>query len=82
MLLICHTCSSLWGWVSRTLCAPRGLTYPQLSLLSQLSQAGDLIIEVYLEQKLLDCCVTLKVREQACGLAVAIGTKLHRYAGV
>ncbi|XP_025071875.1 arf-GAP with Rho-GAP domain, ANK repeat and PH domain-containing protein 3 isoform X3 [Alligator sinensis] len=27
----------------------------------QLSQAGDLIIEVYLEQKLLDCCVTLKV---------------------
>uniref|UniRef100_A0A8C4YL80 ArfGAP with RhoGAP domain, ankyrin repeat and PH domain 3 n=1 Tax=Gopherus evgoodei TaxID=1825980 RepID=A0A8C4YL80_9SAUR len=27
----------------------------------QLSQAGDLIIEVYLEQKLPDCCVTLKV---------------------
>nr|XP_033782702.1 arf-GAP with Rho-GAP domain, ANK repeat and PH domain-containing protein 3 isoform X2 [Geotrypetes seraphini] len=27
----------------------------------QLSQAGDLIIEVYLEQKLSDCCVTLKV---------------------
>lgn len=29
--------------------------------LPQLSQAGDLIIEVYLEQKLPDCCVTLKV---------------------
>uniref|UniRef100_A0A8D0G543 ArfGAP with RhoGAP domain, ankyrin repeat and PH domain 3 n=1 Tax=Sphenodon punctatus TaxID=8508 RepID=A0A8D0G543_SPHPU len=27
----------------------------------QLSQAGDLILEVYLEQKLPDCCVTLKV---------------------
>ncbi|XP_029439114.1 arf-GAP with Rho-GAP domain, ANK repeat and PH domain-containing protein 3 isoform X2 [Rhinatrema bivittatum] len=27
----------------------------------QLSQAGDLIIEVYLEKKLSDCCVTLKV---------------------
>ncbi|CAH2275907.1 arf-GAP with Rho-GAP domain, ANK repeat and PH domain-containing 3 isoform X1 [Pelobates cultripes] len=27
----------------------------------QLSQAGDLIIEVYLEKKLPDCCVTLKV---------------------
>ncbi|XP_075458127.1 arf-GAP with Rho-GAP domain, ANK repeat and PH domain-containing protein 3 isoform X1 [Ascaphus truei] len=27
----------------------------------QLSQAGDLIIEVYLEMKLPDCCVTLKV---------------------
>lgn len=27
----------------------------------QLSQAGDLIIEVYLEQKVSDCCVTLKV---------------------
>ncbi|KAM8798891.1 arf-GAP with Rho-GAP domain, ANK repeat and PH domain-containing protein 3 [Eudromia elegans] len=28
---------------------------------TQLSQAGDLIIEVYLEQRLPDCCVTLKV---------------------
>ncbi|KFO89623.1 Arf-GAP with Rho-GAP domain, ANK repeat and PH domain-containing protein 3, partial [Buceros rhinoceros silvestris] len=28
---------------------------------TQLSQAGDLIIEVYLEQKLPDCCITLKV---------------------
>uniref|UniRef100_A0A8C3H0D2 ArfGAP with RhoGAP domain, ankyrin repeat and PH domain 3 n=1 Tax=Corvus moneduloides TaxID=1196302 RepID=A0A8C3H0D2_CORMO len=28
---------------------------------TQLSQAGDLIIEVYLEQKVPDCCVTLKV---------------------
>ncbi|NXL47506.1 ARAP3 protein, partial [Podilymbus podiceps] len=28
---------------------------------TQLSQAGDLIIEVYLEHKLPDCCVTLKV---------------------
>uniref|UniRef100_A0A8C3M7Y2 Uncharacterized protein n=1 Tax=Geospiza parvula TaxID=87175 RepID=A0A8C3M7Y2_GEOPR len=28
---------------------------------TQLSQAGDLIIEVYLEQKVSDCCVTLKV---------------------
>ncbi|XP_069510225.1 arf-GAP with Rho-GAP domain, ANK repeat and PH domain-containing protein 3 isoform X2 [Ambystoma mexicanum] len=27
----------------------------------QLTQAGDVIIEVYLEQKLSDCCVTLKV---------------------
>ncbi|XP_043925854.1 arf-GAP with Rho-GAP domain, ANK repeat and PH domain-containing protein 3 [Protopterus annectens] len=27
----------------------------------QLSQAGDLIIEVYLEKKMPDCCVTLKV---------------------
>ncbi|KAI1233985.1 Arf-GAP with Rho-GAP domain, partial [Lamprotornis superbus] len=27
---------------------------------TQLSQAGDLIIEVYLEQKVPDCCVTLK----------------------
>ncbi|KAJ6655462.1 hypothetical protein lerEdw1_005163 [Lerista edwardsae] len=27
----------------------------------QLSQAGDIILEVYLEQKNLDCCVTLKV---------------------
>ncbi|MGH0166646.1 UNVERIFIED_CONTAM: hypothetical protein FKN15_057537 [Acipenser sinensis] len=33
----------------------------------QLSQAGDLIIEVYLEKKLPDCCITLKekVLEQA-----------------
>ncbi|NWW37083.1 ARAP3 protein, partial [Panurus biarmicus] len=28
---------------------------------TQLSQAGDLIIEVYLEQKVPDCCITLKV---------------------
>ncbi|KAL0973712.1 hypothetical protein UPYG_G00209930 [Umbra pygmaea] len=28
---------------------------------TQLSQAGDLIIEVYLEKKLPDCCITLKV---------------------
>lgn len=27
----------------------------------QLSQAGDLIIEVYLEMKIPDCCITLKV---------------------
>lgn len=27
----------------------------------QLSQAGDLIIEVYLEEKMPDCCITLKV---------------------
>lgn len=27
----------------------------------QLSQAGDIILEVYLEQKNPDCCVTLKV---------------------
>lgn len=31
----------------------------------QLSQAGDLIIEVYLEQKVPDCCVTLKVSPKA-----------------
>uniref|UniRef100_A0A8K9XQZ3 ArfGAP with RhoGAP domain, ankyrin repeat and PH domain 3 n=1 Tax=Oncorhynchus mykiss TaxID=8022 RepID=A0A8K9XQZ3_ONCMY len=28
---------------------------------TQLSQAGDLIIEVYLEKKMADCCITLKV---------------------
>uniref|UniRef100_A0A4W5JRS3 Uncharacterized protein n=1 Tax=Hucho hucho TaxID=62062 RepID=A0A4W5JRS3_9TELE len=28
---------------------------------TQLSQAGDLIIEVYLEKKMVDCCITLKV---------------------
>ncbi|XP_061582452.1 arf-GAP with Rho-GAP domain, ANK repeat and PH domain-containing protein 3-like [Cololabis saira] len=28
---------------------------------TQLSQAGDLIIEVYLEKKIPDCCITLKV---------------------
>ncbi|XP_045082642.1 arf-GAP with Rho-GAP domain, ANK repeat and PH domain-containing protein 3 [Coregonus clupeaformis] len=28
---------------------------------TQLSQAGDLIIEVYLEKKMPDCCITLKV---------------------
>lgn len=27
----------------------------------QLSQAGDLIIEVYLEHRIPDCCITLKV---------------------
>ncbi|OWK50370.1 Arf-GAP with Rho-GAP domain, ANK repeat and PH domain-containing protein 3 [Lonchura striata] len=32
---------------------------------TQLSQAGDLIIEVYLEQKVPDCCVTLKVSAKA-----------------
>lgn len=36
---------------------------PVLSL--QLSQAGDLIIEVYLEQKVPDCCITLKVSPTA-----------------
>lgn len=38
-------------------------------LFPQLSQAGDLIIEVYLEQKLPDCCVTLKVSPKGgpCG---------------
>lgn len=35
------------------------------SLSPQLSQAGDLIIEVYLEQKVPDCCVTLKVSPTA-----------------
>ncbi|XP_041078962.1 arf-GAP with Rho-GAP domain, ANK repeat and PH domain-containing protein 3-like isoform X1 [Polyodon spathula] len=32
----------------------------------QLSQAGDLIIEVYLEKKLPDCCITLKVSPMMC----------------
>nr|XP_015205365.1 PREDICTED: arf-GAP with Rho-GAP domain, ANK repeat and PH domain-containing protein 3 isoform X1 [Lepisosteus oculatus]XP_015205366.1 PREDICTED: arf-GAP with Rho-GAP domain, ANK repeat and PH domain-containing protein 3 isoform X1 [Lepisosteus oculatus] len=32
----------------------------------QLSQAGDLIIEVYLEKKLPDCCITLKVSPTMC----------------
>uniref|UniRef100_A0A8C4DMM9 ArfGAP with RhoGAP domain, ankyrin repeat and PH domain 3 n=1 Tax=Dicentrarchus labrax TaxID=13489 RepID=A0A8C4DMM9_DICLA len=31
---------------------------------TQLSQAGDLIIEVYLEMKIPDCCITLKVSLQ------------------
>ncbi|XP_038555312.1 arf-GAP with Rho-GAP domain, ANK repeat and PH domain-containing protein 3 [Micropterus salmoides] len=33
---------------------------------TQLSQAGDLIIEVYLELKIPDCCVTLKVSPTMC----------------
>uniref|UniRef100_A0A8C1HK31 ArfGAP with RhoGAP domain, ankyrin repeat and PH domain 3 n=1 Tax=Cyprinus carpio carpio TaxID=630221 RepID=A0A8C1HK31_CYPCA len=33
---------------------------------TQLSQAGDLIIEVYLEEKLPDCCITLKVSPTMC----------------
>ncbi|XP_067373891.1 arf-GAP with Rho-GAP domain, ANK repeat and PH domain-containing protein 3 isoform X3 [Channa argus] len=33
---------------------------------TQLSQAGDLIIEVYLEMKIPDCCVTLKVSPTMC----------------
>ncbi|XP_016310853.1 arf-GAP with Rho-GAP domain, ANK repeat and PH domain-containing protein 3-like [Sinocyclocheilus anshuiensis] len=33
---------------------------------TQLSQAGDLIIEVYLEEKIPDCCVTLKVSPTMC----------------
>uniref|UniRef100_A0A672NNI9 Arf-GAP with Rho-GAP domain, ANK repeat and PH domain-containing protein 3-like n=1 Tax=Sinocyclocheilus grahami TaxID=75366 RepID=A0A672NNI9_SINGR len=33
---------------------------------SMLSQAGDLIIEVYLEEKLPDCCITLKVSPTMC----------------
>ncbi|XP_053735599.1 arf-GAP with Rho-GAP domain, ANK repeat and PH domain-containing protein 3 isoform X4 [Synchiropus splendidus] len=33
---------------------------------TQLSQAGDLIIEVYLQKKLPDCCVTLKVSPSMC----------------
>nr|XP_019963785.1 PREDICTED: arf-GAP with Rho-GAP domain, ANK repeat and PH domain-containing protein 3-like [Paralichthys olivaceus] len=31
---------------------------------TQLSQAGDLIIEVYLEMKIPDCCITLKLSER------------------
>lgn len=38
---------------------------PMPPLSPQLSQAGDLIIEVYLEQKVSDCCVTLKVSPRA-----------------
>ncbi|XP_055034159.2 arf-GAP with Rho-GAP domain, ANK repeat and PH domain-containing protein 3 isoform X2 [Misgurnus anguillicaudatus] len=33
---------------------------------TQLSQAGDLIIEVYLEEKIPDCCITLKVSPTMC----------------
>ncbi|XP_046705379.1 arf-GAP with Rho-GAP domain, ANK repeat and PH domain-containing protein 3 isoform X2 [Silurus meridionalis] len=33
---------------------------------TQLSQAGDLIIEVYLEEKTPDCCITLKVSPTMC----------------
>ncbi|XP_034038142.1 arf-GAP with Rho-GAP domain, ANK repeat and PH domain-containing protein 3 isoform X2 [Thalassophryne amazonica] len=33
---------------------------------TQLSQAGDLIIEVYLEMKIPDCCITLKVSPSMC----------------
>ncbi|CAL8262483.1 unnamed protein product [Lota lota] len=33
---------------------------------TQLSQAGDLIIEVYLEIKIPDCCITLKVSPTMC----------------
>uniref|UniRef100_A0AAY4DCW4 ArfGAP with RhoGAP domain, ankyrin repeat and PH domain 3 n=1 Tax=Denticeps clupeoides TaxID=299321 RepID=A0AAY4DCW4_9TELE len=33
---------------------------------TQLSQAGDLIIEVYLENKIPDCCITLKVSPTMC----------------
>uniref|UniRef100_A0A7N8YBR7 ArfGAP with RhoGAP domain, ankyrin repeat and PH domain 3 n=1 Tax=Mastacembelus armatus TaxID=205130 RepID=A0A7N8YBR7_9TELE len=33
---------------------------------TQLSQAGDLIIEVYLERKIPDCCITLKVSPTMC----------------
>ncbi|KAM9376550.1 arf-GAP with Rho-GAP domain, ANK repeat and PH domain-containing protein 3 [Pholidichthys leucotaenia] len=33
---------------------------------TQLSQAGDLIIEVYLEAKIPDCCITLKVSPNMC----------------
>ncbi|KAI7801419.1 arf-GAP with Rho-GAP domain, ANK repeat and PH domain-containing protein 3 isoform X2 [Triplophysa rosa] len=33
---------------------------------TQLSQAGDLIIEVYLEEKMPDCCITLKVSPTMC----------------
>ncbi|XP_020557431.1 arf-GAP with Rho-GAP domain, ANK repeat and PH domain-containing protein 3 isoform X1 [Oryzias latipes] len=33
---------------------------------TQLSQAGDLIIEVYLEMKVTDCCITLKVSPTMC----------------
>ncbi|KAF2975778.1 hypothetical protein EK904_003969, partial [Melospiza melodia maxima] len=40
-------------------------TSPMPPLSPQLSQAGDLIIEVYLEQKVSDCCVTLKVSPRA-----------------
>uniref|UniRef100_A0A3Q2SXM0 ArfGAP with RhoGAP domain, ankyrin repeat and PH domain 3 n=1 Tax=Fundulus heteroclitus TaxID=8078 RepID=A0A3Q2SXM0_FUNHE len=32
----------------------------------ELSQAGDLIIEVYLEMKIPDCCITLKVSPTMC----------------
>lgn len=36
----------------------------------QLSQAGDLIIEVYLEEKTPDCCITLKVSTLKCAIVL------------
>lgn len=45
--------------------APTPAPHQRYPLSPQLSQAGDLIIEVYLEQKVPDCCVTLKVSPKA-----------------
>ena len=53
------TIASPWGEGMCT--APMPAWHQCHPLFPQLSQAGDLIIEVYLEQKLPDCCVTLKV---------------------
>ena len=53
------TITSPWGEGMFT--APMPAWHQCHPLFPQLSQAGDLIIEVYLEQKLPDCCVTLKV---------------------
>lgn len=39
----------------------------------QLSQAGDLIIEVYLEEKTPDCCITLKVSRLKCVIFALLG---------
>ncbi|NXE71387.1 ARAP3 protein, partial [Calcarius ornatus] len=52
------TISSLGRW---DVLSTHPNTSPMPPLSPQLSQAGDLIIEVYLEQKVSDCCVTLKV---------------------
>lgn len=60
------TIASPWGEGMHT--APMPAWHQCHLLFPQLSQAGDLIIEVYLEQKLPDCCVTLKVspKERPC----------------
>lgn len=44
--------------------------------LVQLSQAGDLIIEVYLEEKTPDCCITLKVSTELSNVQLLFHIKI------